>query len=97
MRSSNRIISLVCFMAVGIAFTILTVAWGFELNWPDNVHVNYGFPLTWATHTLSTIAGPVDIWKIDLSALIMDLLLWLGLMLVAVTWMLYRFNKMRMH
>lgn len=54
------------------------------MNWPDYLHVNYGAPLVWATHTLNTIAGPVDVWRVDLQSLTIDLLFWLGLMLVFV-------------
>jgi len=58
---------------------VLAVSWGVARNWPDNVHVRYGFPLTWATHTLSTIQGAVDIWSVNVSSLVIDLLIWLGL------------------
>jgi len=51
-----------------------------------SIHIDYGFPLVWATHTLSTIAGPADIWKVDITALIIDLAFWLGIML-------YFFNR----
>jgi hypothetical protein len=26
-------------------------------DWPDFVHIDYGLPLKWATHTLVTIAA----------------------------------------
>ena len=67
-----------------IALTVLSLTWGVQVDWPDNVHVNYGFPLVWATHTLSTIAGAVDIWSFDYTVLAINLLLWLGLMIVLV-------------
>ena len=72
------------FIIIWIALTILAVTWRVTFDWPDNVHVDYGFPLVWVTHTLSTIVGPVDIWSFDLSALILNLLLWLGLMAVTL-------------
>lgn len=81
------------FIVTWIAFTILAVTWRVTFDWPDNVHVDYGFPLVWATHTLSTIAGPVDIWSFVLSALVMDLLLWLGLMAIAVAAMSHIFCR----
>jgi hypothetical protein len=43
------------------------------------VHVKYGFPLTWGIHTLSTIQGPVDVWNVNVSSLVVNLLIWLGL------------------
>ena len=75
--------------------TILVAGWaltawismtsGTLLNWPDFVHLDYGFPLTFAVHTLNTIAGPVDKWSVDPSALSADLSFWfLGLAIISV-------------
>jgi len=75
----------VSYLVIWTVLTILAVTWGIMYNWPDFVHVNYGFPFVWATHTLNTIAGPVDLWRVNLQALFMDLALWLGIMIVAVT------------
>ena len=94
MRHSRKLASIIFgFTAVWVALTILALTWGSVFNWPDYYHVDHGFPLVWATHTLSTIAGPADIWQVNMTALLMDLLLWLGLMLVAVATMLYIFNR----
>ncbi|UCH58007.1 MAG: hypothetical protein JSV18_03670 [Candidatus Bathyarchaeota archaeon] len=60
--------------------TIAAITLGVPYNWPDNYHVRHGFPLVWGTHTLSTIAGPADIWSVSVAALVIDLILWLGLM-----------------
>ena len=81
------------FSVVWVALTVSALTWGFVFDWPDSFHVDHGFPLVWATHTLSTIAGPADIWQVNMTALLMDLLLWLGLMVVAVAIMLYAFSK----
>jgi len=89
--SSTIIVALVT--GIWVVSTILALAWGTTLNWPDFVHVNYGFPLVWATHTLSTIAGPADIWDVNILALCVDFLLWLGSMVAAVTLILHVFNK----
>ena len=62
---------------------VAAICWGFEYNWPDNVHVDYGLPLVWGVHTLNTIAWPVDRWRIDIAALALDLTVWLGLILCA--------------
>jgi hypothetical protein len=71
---------LVLAMAV-IAFLCLT--WGFYYEWPDYVHVDYGIPFTWATHTFSTIIGPPAApWRVDVVALQIDLIFWLGLIVV---------------
>jgi hypothetical protein len=68
--------------AVLSAIMIAALTWGTRYNWPDNVHVRYGLPLTWGVHTLVTIVGPVDIWSVNLTSLILDLALWLGLMIL---------------
>lgn len=72
---------------IEVTFSVLTIlglTWGSEFNWPDNVHVDYGFPLVWATHVLNTIAGPVDRWRVDLAAIILDLVFLLGSMILVV-------------
>lgn len=70
--------------AIWIALAITALIWGFRYDWPDFVHVDYGFPIVWATHTLSTIAGPADIWQVNITALSIDLLIWLGSMVAAM-------------
>jgi hypothetical protein len=39
-------------------------------------------PLRWGTHQLITIAGPVDVWRVDVSALFIDLVVWVALLIV---------------
>lgn len=63
------------------AIAVAAICWGLEYDWPDNVHVDYGLPLAWGVHTLNTIAGPVDRWRVDVVAL--ALVVWLGLILCA--------------
>ena len=63
------------FIVFWVGFTILALTWGLVFDWPDYYHVNYGFPFMWATHTLNTIAGPVDIWHVNLQALVFNLCL----------------------
>ncbi len=78
-----------------VTMAVIAVAWaigsvlamtsGTLLSWPDYVHVNFGLPFTFATHTLSTIAGPADKWDVDLGALAVDLAFWLsGLVLMSL-------------
>jgi hypothetical protein len=71
------------------AVAILSLTWGSPVNMPDNVHTDYGFPFDWGTHTTSTIAGAANIWSVDISALVIDLVFWLGLMTVITALMLY--------
>ncbi|MBS7612273.1 hypothetical protein KEJ27_08780 [Candidatus Bathyarchaeota archaeon] len=63
---------------------ILALTWSTEYVWPDYVHVNYGYPLVWGVHVLNTLHGPVDIWRINLTALYVDLAVWLGMMIVCL-------------
>jgi hypothetical protein len=78
------------FLVVWIFVTGLALLFGFTYNWPDNVHVDYGLPLTWGTNTLSTFAGPVDQWSITTIKLLVDLVFWLGIMTAAVAILLYK-------
>lgn len=64
--------------AAWVAASVAVMTYGTQLNWPDYVHVDFGFPMTFATHTLNTIAGPADYWDVNLNGLIVDLFFWLG-------------------
>jgi hypothetical protein len=89
----KRILILLAINVFLVILTILAVTWGTRFDWPDNVHMDYGFPLVWSTNTLITIAGVVNIWAVDIVALIIDIGLWLGIMLIAGSVLLYFFNK----
>ena len=62
--------------------TIFALTWGVRYSWPDNIHVRYGFPLTWGIHILVTIQGPVDVWRVSLVALVVDLVFWIGILVL---------------
>lgn len=80
-----RVLAVVgCGIVISI-FAIIAIAGGLTYHLPDYVHTNYGFPLKWGTHTLSTIAGPADIWNIDLWALAIDLACWFGALVSALS------------
>lgn len=81
------------FLLIMALLTILAMSWGNRFDWPDNVHINYGFPLTWSTQTLSTIIGPVNLWTVDVTALILNLTIWFTIMLITTTILLYLLNK----
>ena len=81
------------FLLTWATITILALTWGTQVNWPDNVHTNYGFPLTWSTHTTSTLIGSVNLWMVDMSALIINFTFWIVIMLIAVSILLVLFNK----
>ena len=76
--------------AILSAVTLVALVLGSRYNWPDYVHVRHGFPLAWGIHTLTTIAGPVDIWRVNISSLVMDLAFWLGAVLVVNLYLLRR-------
>lgn len=81
--------------AVWIAVALGSMMYGTQLNWPDYVHVNYGIPLTFATHTLNTIIGPVDRWSVDIPSLSFDLLFWLvgTAAILMLTWYLSQMKR----
>ena len=81
------------FMVVWAVLTVFAITWGTRFDWPDYVHVDYGFPFVWGTNTLSTIVGPVDLWNVDVSALMIDLAFWLGLMVIVASIILYLLNR----
>lgn len=85
----SRSILAVIFAAIWSLITILSLTWGFEFNWPDYVHTNYGLPLIWGTHTTNTIHGPVDVWKINIVYLVIDLAIWLSMLVLALPVILY--------
>ena len=76
-------------MILWVSIAVFAVAWGTRFDWPDFVHVDYGLPFVWATHTLVTISGPADTWNVNVAALVMDLALWLGSMVIATAVLLY--------
>ena len=61
---------------------IVAMVYGRNVSYPDNVHVIHGFPLVWGTHQLVTIAGPVDFWYVSTVNLVIDLVFWVGLILI---------------
>jgi hypothetical protein len=83
----------IIFLVIWAAVTVLAVTWGTRFDWPDNVHIDYGVPLVWGTQTLSTIVGPVDLWAVDVTSLMIDLAFWLGIMTAVTAVILYFFNK----
>ena len=82
MEKRNIVIQLI--VAVVMVFSL---SFGFMYNWPDLQHMKYGIPLTWGTHQLSSIAGPVDIWTVNIVSLVVDLVFWI-IILVLSPWIL---------
>ncbi len=63
---------------------ILALSVGIKVDWPDYVHVNYGFPFVWGVNTLVTIYGPVNIWMVQPLMLSLDLMFWLVIMILGI-------------
>ncbi len=85
-------------VVVSVAWAAVAVAgmtFGTTYNWPDFVHVNYGIPLTFATHTLDTIAGPADQWSLDLGSLAINMAFWLAGMVAIFSIALYLEDRSR--
>lgn len=86
----RRNLVVIFFLIAGFIVTIFALLWGFMYDWPDLVHVDYGVPLTWATNTLSTIAGPANLWEVNISNLLIDLVFWFNIITIIVAVLLYR-------
>ena len=91
--TKKSLLILFSFLLIMVFLTIMATSWGNRFDWPDNVHIDYGFPLTWSTQTLNTIIGPVNLWTVDIAALILNLTIWLTIMLITTTILLYMLNK----
>ena len=66
-----------------LVLSLIAVTLGFTFSVPDLLRVDYGWPLVWGMHTLSTIVGPVDVWKVNVVALAIDLLVWFAVVAAA--------------
>ena len=89
----RKLLIILAFMAIWIVVSAVGLLFGFNYNWPDYVHVDYGVPLNWATNTLSTFAGPANLWSVNISNLLIDLIFWLGLMTAVVALLLYKIRE----
>ena len=81
---------------LNIAVVLVGVLVSFQYNWPDYVHADYGFPLAWATHTTTTIVGPVDKWNVNLANLVLNIVCWLSISFLgylSYLWMTTRRTK----
>ncbi len=68
-------------LAALVVAALFSMLWGWTYSVPDLVRVSYGIPLNWGVNTLDTIAGPVNNWSIDTSALAVDLVVWFALII----------------
>ena len=86
----RKILLVLSFMTIWLIVTAVALLWGTTYNWPDFVHVDYGLPMTWATNTLNTIAGPVDKWSVNTTNLLIDIVFWMATMTAGVALLLYK-------
>ncbi|MDE1858656.1 MAG: hypothetical protein KGI26_06300 [Thaumarchaeota archaeon] len=78
------------------AATFVAMLYGVKTVIPDFVHVDYGFPMKYATHTLIAINGPVDNWGFDMGSLVADLAIWVsGIAVIAMAGMYLGFRQSR--
>jgi hypothetical protein len=89
----KSIVIILSSLIIWIILTIFAITWGTRFDWPDNVHIDYGVPFVWSTNTLSTIIGAVNLWTVDITALIMNLAFWLGIMVIIEVVLLYFLNR----
>ena len=86
-------LAVLLFMAIWAFLMSTALLWGLRYDWPDNVHVNYGLPLTWATNTLSTLVGPTNLWDVNVSNLLADFLFWWLIAIAVVMLILYKLKE----
>ena len=60
---------------------IIGIAYGRLFSVPDATSRLYGLPLRWGVHQLVTIAGPVDVWSVNVTYLVFDLTFWMLVLL----------------
>lgn len=70
------------YQAAVALLAVSALIFGRPVSFPDKVHTAHGLPLTWGIHQLVTIAGPVDTWSVNIVYLAVDLVLWLGLVIL---------------
>jgi len=68
--------------SIGSVIAIIGIAYGRLYSVPDAASKIYGLPLNWGVHQLVNIAGPVDIWSVNITYLVLDLIFWLIILLV---------------
>jgi hypothetical protein len=67
---------------LGIIFTLCTLLYSREFNWPDYYHIEYGLPMAWLLRTMSTIIGPVDKLEFQPVPFLIDWFFWSLLALI---------------
>jgi len=63
---------------------MIGAGWAVKYDWPDFVHIDYGFPMKWSTHTLVTFTGPTDKWSVDPTMLLINIALWQAILIIGI-------------
>ena len=71
---------------------VAAIVYGSKFSVPDAESISYGFPFNWGLHQLMTIAGPVDIWDVNITNLTIDIGFWL-LIIIATPILLEKIQK----
>ncbi len=84
----KSLVSALVIFGIGIV-GLIAMLYGSVYSVPDLVNVSYGFPMRWGVNTVVTIAGPVDRWEINLMSLVTDMVIWVGLLILASIYLIY--------
>ena len=79
MRLMNKVKIIQTMIAI---LAIIGIVYGRLESFPDASSRLYGLPFKWGIHQLVSIAGPVDVWRVNLTNLTFDLAFWMLIILV---------------
>jgi len=83
-------------LSSSIALTIIGLLHVEHVNMIDSVDTKYGFPYWWLMHVSETIAGRTDIWRLETSNLVKDMMLFFLLSLGFLCVIVILLSKQRM-
>lgn len=79
-------------MILGVVLTFMSTLRFETETIPDSTVTRHGLPFFWLHHQTSSIAGPVDIWSIQWTFLVIDFALWF-IISAAILYVLDRYGK----
>ncbi len=71
------------------AATLLNLIRAEHIAYSDLEQWNYGFPWGWLIHEVASIAGPKDLWTIELPNLVINSIVW-AVIALALAYLLAR-------
>jgi hypothetical protein len=90
MRKNLIALLVVGWAVLAIVTMVAALAWGRYEVYKGPVYVNYGLPLTWGVNQLSTVAGPINTWKVDSLNFLIDVVFWLAIFLAPLMLMYFK-------